>query len=765
MSSEKLNNIYIIGIKFLVFTIPFLPLYISSSLIFPYIEGRTYAFRIIVEAAAVLWMGLLVLDKRYRPENSPLFITVLIFTFIAGLANLTGVNPYKSFWSNYERMEGYITILHLALYFLIARSVLKVKKDWLIFLGMSVIAGTGGSLYALYHRIIMGFPFREAGTIGHPTFFASYLLLVLFAALLLFINARSDNFRNICLSAMILFAYVIYLTAARGPFIAAFCGVIIFSLFYVFGKSASSGKKPQRALALSVIVICFILSAVFLLFYKTPETPKGFVEFHETISRLATADIDTSIAGRLDAWKVAWEGIKEKPFLGWGQENFISVYPDNPVRYGQYIYGVNLIMDKPHNIIFEWLVNAGFLGLLAYLSIFGTAVYSVRSAYVKSNIIKAEAAALTTALLVYFVQNLSTFDTINTYIVFFGLLAFIDRIHNAGAGVFQKAENASEKTRIRSVVVCMIAFLAMSIVSYFINYKPMKESYLTNRIVMSLKNKESNIQKRREFESLIDDFHAALSLNTFGDTHVRLLMHSIADSILKFKLFDIKGAVKFVQATSLELPKIIERDLYNLNYWMTVINFYNAVAVYEPSFIAKAEKLIRQCMLLSPENEWPYFALAENFILKKEFENAVSTVKKVVDRNPGNDQLQIRLALTGILTSREDVLDKAMENVKTIRASTDAAVSSGRTPVFNEDELLVFANTAKEIKNYNRALQFYKELIKISPSVAQYHYDAADIYYSLGDRESAWEEARKAAEIDPANFESRTDKFRIPLNN
>ncbi len=121
---------------------------------------------------------------------------------------------------------------------------------------------------------------------------------------------------------------------------------------------------------------------------------------------------------------MALEGIKRRPFLGWGQENFLALYTIVPIPFDD----KHIWVDRAHNILIDWLINAGFFGLVSYLMIFWTAVFVLIGAIRKRIIHKNMAAVIITALIVYFIQNLFTFDTINTYLVFFTLLAYIDNI-------------------------------------------------------------------------------------------------------------------------------------------------------------------------------------------------------------------------------------------------------------------------------------------------------------------------------------------------
>src|SRR5258706_11771153 len=108
MNSVSLKKYYVWGLKALVFVIPFLSLWIAYSMYFPYITGRNFAFRILVEVALALWVALAVLDKAYRPKMTPIAWAVAAFTAIIGIADLFGTNPHLSFWSRLERMEGYM---------------------------------------------------------------------------------------------------------------------------------------------------------------------------------------------------------------------------------------------------------------------------------------------------------------------------------------------------------------------------------------------------------------------------------------------------------------------------------------------------------------------------------------------------------------------------------------------------------------------------------------------------------------------------------
>ncbi|MDP3297242.1 MAG: O-antigen ligase family protein [Thermodesulfovibrionia bacterium] len=729
-------------------------------MVFPYITGKNFAFRILVELAAVFWLGLITLSNEHRPKNSIMLLAVLIFTFIVGLADLLGINPYNSFWSNYERMEGYITILHLALYFLIIKSILKTKKDWMIFFNIFLIASILVSIYALFQKfnIVSWVKEYEASagrvysTIGSPPFLASYLLFTIFLGLILIINTQKLYLKYCYIFFIILNFLVIYYTRTRGAILAIITGITFVGLFYAFGKVKTPKERFIKKIALPAIGAFIILSILFW--------PVRYTDIHKDkpFSRFVSMLEDPSAQSRLETWKTAWAGIKERPILGWGQENFTGIYTVVPVsspfsRFFPFTFSEPLWTDRAHNIILDWLINAGFIGLFSYLAIFFSAFYFTRVALHKNLITKTEGFTIITAIVVYFTQNLFIFDTINTYIIFFTLLAYIDNLDYTNTNEASPV-TVSNNLRIKQYArITLFALLIFSFAAYFMNYKPIKEAQISNRI-------SSYYSEYDSFLTLLVDFKKALSFKTFGDNDIRIRMAIIAERILKYKLFKDKGTLIFLQSSTVELEKLVASNSHNLSYWLYLIDIYNRIAFYEPSFISKTENLINKFIHLNPKNQWMvYFIQADNFVLKKDYENAYLTIKKAVELAPQKDTVQLRLALAGILTSREDVVNSALDNVKKIRVAKNPDIAEGKTPVFSVDELQLLTQTSMDVKSFKRSMEFLKEIIFISPDEAKYHFDIAKVYLALGDKTNAIKEAKKAAELDPLNYTHEANKF------
>src|SRR3989344_3539067 len=162
---------------FLTLIIPFV---ISTSMFFPFITGKNFLFRILVELLFGVWVLLALKDPAYRPRFSWLFAALVLFVAWMGVATFFSIDPVKSFWSNFERMEGYVTILHLFLYFIAAFAILHAQKLWTRFFEYSVIASAAMGVYAICQAagiipVDQG-GVRLDGTLGNATYFAAYLL-------------------------------------------------------------------------------------------------------------------------------------------------------------------------------------------------------------------------------------------------------------------------------------------------------------------------------------------------------------------------------------------------------------------------------------------------------------------------------------------------------------------------------------------------------------------------------------------------------------
>ncbi|MDO8561306.1 MAG: O-antigen ligase family protein [bacterium] len=431
-----------------IFALPFIVFIVANDMFFPFITGKNFAFRIIVEIITGAWLALALAKAEYRPKRSGLLYAFAIFAGIILAADLTGVNPFKSIWSNYERMDGWVTLAHLFAYFVVAGSVLSTQKLWrrlwLTSLGVSAAAGIYGLLQLVGKAAIGqggagGLGARLDATFGNPIYLAVFMLFNIFIAAFLWAESWERQGKGNRLpgslgygSVIVLDTLILLLTGTRGTTLGLIGGTLLAAFLIAI---AARNSQRARRYAVGVLVSILVLAAAFWLVRDQSWVHKvGF------LGRLATISTsDNTVKARFMIWGMAWEGVKERPILGWGQENYAIVFDK---YYDPEMHDQEQWFDRVHNIVFDWLVAGGFLGLLGYLSLFACALWCIwrkrggvgdasgkarngREAIETGAFSLVEQSILTGLLAGYFFHNLFVFDNITSYILFASVLAYI----------------------------------------------------------------------------------------------------------------------------------------------------------------------------------------------------------------------------------------------------------------------------------------------------------------------------------------------------
>ena len=178
---KYLKNIIFAGL----FLVPFVPLLVSGSLFFPFITTKAFTWRIIVEIIFAAWLLLALLDVNYRPKKSFILYSIALLLVVIGLSNIFGVAPLKSLWSNFERMEGYLALVHLGMFFLVISTVFR-EADWKAWWNTSLVATFIMVLYCAFQllgiKTINQGGVRVDGTLGNAIYLAVYMLFHMFIA-------------------------------------------------------------------------------------------------------------------------------------------------------------------------------------------------------------------------------------------------------------------------------------------------------------------------------------------------------------------------------------------------------------------------------------------------------------------------------------------------------------------------------------------------------------------------------------------------------
>lgn len=431
-----------------LFLVPFLALYIEDNLFFPEVTGKNFAFRIIVDVTFSGWLILALYDTQYRPKISGIVLSFLLLLVVMFFANLMGVHPHSSFWSNLERMDGYISLVHTFMYMLVLGSMLQSKETWDWLLNTSLAIAIFVAFFGLFEFVTATEELRIVSTLGNAGYLAIYMLFHVFFAIWLFISSQNIVEKILYAAVIPLFVFVMFETGTRGTFIGLLVGLFVMVCYVAMVKQQSLNYR-KIVVGISIALLAIVASFIVI---KDSE----LIQNNKNLSRIANISSD-DLEGRFIIWSIAWQGIKEKPVLGYGQSNFNYVYNKHydPRNFNAQWF------DRSHNFILEWLVTGGFLGLIVYLSIF---VWCAWYLLFRPMLNKAddsftamERGVLLGILVAYLTQSLVTFDTVISYIFLAITLALItSRVGVVPAKITGYTINPLWVTRLATPVIGLI---------------------------------------------------------------------------------------------------------------------------------------------------------------------------------------------------------------------------------------------------------------------------------------------------------------------
>ncbi len=434
-----------------LFVIPFLPLYVANDLFFPFITGKGFAFRILIEIAFAGWIVLALADRAYRPRFSWVLVLYGAFVLWMLIADLLGVNPHKALWSNLERMEGWVTLIHVFLFFLVSGSVFTADKLWRKW-WLTFLAGAALVLAYCFIQLAGGAPIHQGGarvdgTFGNAAYLAAYLLFVTAIAVWQGLEAKGA-LRWSLLALGALAAVVTFFTATRG----AVLGLLGAGVVAAFLWAIESGGRARKFAAGALIAIVVVAGSLYLL------RGTSFVQHDPTLARVTSIG-PSDLSVRFTLWHMAFEGVAERPITGWGQEGFNYIFNK---FYEPSLYAQEPWFDRAHNAFIDWLVAGGIPGFLLFLSAFGMAIYALY----RGGASRQERILFVAALVAYGIQGMVVFDNLFTYVPLAAILATAHAVSSRPWKRFEDVQTIDDSNlQIAGPIVLVLAL----VVVWFVN--------------------------------------------------------------------------------------------------------------------------------------------------------------------------------------------------------------------------------------------------------------------------------------------------------
>ena len=699
-----------------IFVLPFVVFIVAQTLFFPFITGKNFAFRLLVEIMTGAYIALALINPAFRPRRSWLLGAFAFFLVVVALADLLGVYPFKSFWSNFERMDGWVTLAHLFAYFVVASAVLNTEKLWRAFLRTELAASTLVGLYGLLQlfgiaSLTTGFSSlsRLDATFGNPIYLAVYMLFNIGIAALLLrsewrdnTNGRNTLVRWLYGGVLILDTLILFLTGTRGAMIGLFGGIILGSLLLVF-----SGNVSQRVsrISLGVIVGFLALGGVFFLLRG-----QAWIQYVPVVNRLATVSVtDSTTKARFYNWNMAWQGVKERPVLGWGQENYAIVFDK---YYDPRMHGQEQWFDRVHNIIFDWLVAAGVVGLLSYLSLFGCALWCI---WKRGDFDAFERSILVGVLVAYFFHNLFVFDNVMSYILFTTILAYIASRSSRGA----RPLSIPTVPLKYAPIVAALAVLALWGVAWFVNARALSAN---RALLQALAPHQEGLTKNLEY------FERSISYGTFGRQEAREQLTQAASQVAGAQNVAMETRRAFVEAAAREMALQANESPQDARFPLFLGVLLNGVGDLEGG--ARALQVAHE---LSPGKQTILFELGSNAYTRGDIAQSLAYFREAFDLAPDFTDSRLNYAAAAIRAKNDALADELLAPLIPSGQAADpriaaAYVSRGR---------------------YDKVALIWESRVSAYPNESAAYFTLAAAYYGIGNHAQALAVLEKAGTLSP----------------
>ncbi|MBT3283051.1 hypothetical protein HN375_02750, partial [bacterium] len=424
---------------------------------------------------------------------------------------------------------------------------------------------------------------------------------------------------------------------------------------------------------------------------------------------------------RFTIWGMAWEGVKERPILGWGQENFNLVFNK---YYEPSLYAQEQWFDRVHSIFLDWLVAGGILGFLSYIAIPIFMLYYLWRR-LEINLSVTEKSIFTGLLAGYFFHNIFVFDNIISYIMFFSVAAYIYS-HSTMIGEKEVVEsNGENKTGIKQVATVFI-IIAVIFSLYFFNIKGMASS---KAIIAGISPQAEGV------DANIASFEKASAYGVVGKQEIA---EQAVTTALKVRNqgADIETQTKFFELANKEMGTLIEevpndarlRIFYGA--FLSQFNLYNEALPH-----------LKKAVELSPNKQTIRFELGTAYLNLGDENKAFGIFKEAYELDTNFKNAEIIYRVGAIYADKE--------------VETDAILG----PISDKDR-----TEGRIINAYTRAgrvsdvVKSWELSVEKEPQNPQFRVSLAAAYLQVGRRQEAINEIQKAIDLNP-DFKDQGEFF------
>jgi len=626
------------------------PVIFASGFFFPYVVPRNLYFRAIIEvAAATLVVTLCFGRRRLDLRGEPILWALVAFVAAATISAAFSPARMHSLFGDFERMGGVWAWLHLAIFFLLLRTLRDDDWPWLlnaalaVSLYVSIRAITEHAGFTLGSDATDSVVAASSATLGNPGLLGGYLLMNVVLAI--YLACSSERFRLPYLAAggfnLLALIYAQNRSSLVGLVVGALVGAVIFSILGT--KSRKRWIVPSMAGGVALVVAAMSLGIRYF--------PSNVVmrNLPAVLQRLAMTDPTGSDEPRVMQWRAAVAGFRDHPLLGYGPENHNLAWS---AHFDPGIVRVETqIFDRTHNQFLEMLATTGIVGTAAFLGIWIAIGMTLVRGYRAGRVSAAVASVMWGLQVAYAIYLAFWFVDLNSTMLWIMMAALIASRATIGSVVLEATGTDPHPATPRpSLALAAVSVLALCL--YAETYTPLVASRALSRIDTP----------RGPVSNVLAEFDALSRSRANQTAHTPIVMGEYLASLrpsvdeLRSNANERRMLDRAFDESFAMFAKEIHRDTLNDRLYTHEAELLNEAAHFYRSAIYRQQAIdaFHKAIDLSPHRSDQRLGLAALYIDDGDFERAIVVLNDAVKSDPQLGEPRFRLAQAYVGAGKSD---------------------------------------------------------------------------------------------------------------
>ena len=531
---------------------------------------------------------------------------LLLFVLLYFVAVIASPDKYTAFIGIYQRRNGFLMYLCLALLSLSAALFVKfshLRRLINILLVTSVTLVTYGFLQSNGKDFVnWNNPYNSViSTLGNPNFAAA--VMAIFATLLFcfaFVTELGRARQLLFLTTSLSFLYLIYQSNSRQGLLAFGFGLAFFFVYLSFIRTRILGFI---SLGLALIVSSL---AIFGMLQSGP---------------LANLLYKPSVSVRGYYWRAAIEMMRDYPIFGVGIDKYGSFFREYREIGYPLNYGFNITSTNAHNVPLQIASTGGiFLGaayLVVNLFILVVAIKRVRTLIGSERVVYL---AIFSGWLAFQAQSIISIDNIGIAVwgwLLGGLLVGL------GSNTTENSNpKMSGKVKAKDIydfkqITFSVLFTIPVLVYVSFAYSSERDMWKQPQLIQASKGSTAEFYKLAE----------------------QTISNPFSDPVFKLETAFNFYQTNYIEEARIELDKLVSADSRNLDALSISADFYEAVKDYE-----KAIQLRLSMAEYDPYGAINYLKLGRLYKITGDYENQVKMLNKILSFAPLTEEAKVARA-------------------------------------------------------------------------------------------------------------------------